>query len=164
MKEVSVKELADMIGVTTRRVQQLVSDGVFSKAKRGLYPVAENIQAYIGFMIRSAQEELSQIDEEELRLKRAQADIAEHKRDVMTGKYAEVELIHEKYRDQVLNMRENLLRLPRRLSLIALPPEPRAREIVLRRELNDALLELTGAHKNEDHDEIPDGCADPAEG
>ena len=60
----------------------------------------------------------------------------------MTGKYAEAEVTHEIYRDTVLNMRAKLLQLPRRLSVIMLPPAPREREIVLRKELQDALREL----------------------
>jgi len=153
MKEVTVKELADIIGISSRRVQQLVTDGVFLKAKRGAYPVAENVQAYIDFMIRSKQEELNSIDHEELRLKRAQADMAEHKLAVAQGRYGEMEVMHEKYRDRVLNMREKLLRLPRRLSLIKLPHEPREKEIIYRREMNDALTELAKSEESEGGEE-----------
>lgn len=149
--EVAVKELGDIIGISSRRVQQLVSEGVFVKAKRGIYPVAENVQAYIDYMIRSKQEELNSIDHEELRLKRAQADLAEHRLEVTTGRYVEAELVHERYRNATLNMREKLLRLPRRLSLLHLPDDPRSREIMLRQELHAALKELAGKElQNED--------------
>jgi phage terminase Nu1 subunit (DNA packaging protein) len=150
MKEVTVGQLAETLGLTTRRVQQYVSSGVFKKAKRGIYPLAECVQAYVDYMIRTKQAELNSIDHEELRLKKTQADIAEHKYQVMTGKYADAEVTHEIYRGTVLNMRAKLLQLPRRLSVIMLPPTPREREIVLRKELQDALRELDTINPEEE--------------
>ena len=149
LKEGTVGALAEILGLSTRRVQQYVSEGVFKKAKRGTYPIADCVQAYVDYMIRTKQAELNSIDHEELRLKKTQADIAEHKLQVMTGKYADAELTHEIYRDMVLNMRAKLLQLPRRLSVILLPSSPREREIMLRQELQDALRELDEMQEEE---------------
>ena len=142
MKEVTVGELAQVLGLSTRRVQQYVSEGVFKKAKRGAYPIADCVQAYVDYMIRSKQAELNSLDHESIRLKKAQADMAEHKYDVETGKYSDAELIHEIYQDRILNLRAKLLQLPRRLSVINLPADPRSKEIVLRQEMQDALKEI----------------------
>ena len=150
MKEATVGQLAETLGISTRRVQQYVTDGVFKKAKRGVYLLPECVQAYTDYMIRTKQAELNSIDHEELRLKKMQADIAEHKYDVMTGKFADAELIHEIYRDVILKIRSKILRLPRRLSVISLPASPREREIALRKELNDALREFDTIDLNEE--------------
>lgn len=163
MKNVTGKELAEMLGVSSRRVQQLAEAKVLVKAKRDDYPVTENIHAFIAFKIQERVKELSNFETQELRLKKAQADIAEHKLAEMTGRFVDADVVHEAYRDQVLKMREKLLQLPRRLSLLSLPPEPRSREILLRRELNDALLEISKAGKKSTDDELPDTDADQEE-
>ena len=144
-----------MLGLTTRRVHQYVTDGVFPKVKRGTYNVSECVQAYVEYMIRTKQAELGSIDREELRVKKAQADIKEHQYNVLTGKYADAELVHEIYRDAVLNLKTKLLQLPRRLSLINLPSGPREREIIMRTELHDAMKELDAVDvKEEDQEEL----------
>lgn len=42
--------VADWIGLTARRVQQLADEGVIPKVGRGAYPLMESVQAYCKFM------------------------------------------------------------------------------------------------------------------
>lgn len=49
------RTVAELIGVTARRVRQLVREGVLPKVSRGSYPVAGCIQAYIGYWQKRAE-------------------------------------------------------------------------------------------------------------
>ena len=42
--EVSTKELAIVLGLSTRRVQQLIQDGVFDTKVRGRFVLADAVQ------------------------------------------------------------------------------------------------------------------------
>lgn len=45
----NVTEVAELLGVTTRRVQQLVRDGIIPRAHRNAYPLAGVVQGVIRF-------------------------------------------------------------------------------------------------------------------
>lgn len=47
--------LAELVGLTARRIRQLAREGVLPKVARGRYPVAECIQAYIGYWQQRAE-------------------------------------------------------------------------------------------------------------
>lgn len=52
-EEISVKFLAQVLGVTERWVQQLEKQGVLTKTGRGRYDLAASVQAYIAFKVES---------------------------------------------------------------------------------------------------------------
>ncbi|HRD76830.1 MAG TPA: hypothetical protein PK264_12995 [Hyphomicrobiaceae bacterium] len=52
-EEISVKRLAEVIGVGERWLQQLETQGVIAKTRHGRYLLAESVQAYIKFKVDS---------------------------------------------------------------------------------------------------------------
>ena len=48
--EVSTTELASILGVTARRVQQMAQDGTLIAVKRGSFNLADSVQRYINFL------------------------------------------------------------------------------------------------------------------
>lgn len=48
---VGTAKLAKVLGITDRRIQQLVTEGVFRKIGRGKYDLAGTVQAYIQYQI-----------------------------------------------------------------------------------------------------------------
>ncbi|MGE8942687.1 hypothetical protein ACO2I3_12300 [Leptospira interrogans] len=50
---VSVRLLANVLGITERWVQQLENNGVLQKSGRGRYPLAASVQAYIAWKAES---------------------------------------------------------------------------------------------------------------
>ena len=46
--------MAKLLGITARRLNQLVNEGVLCKESRGAYPVRSNVKAFIEFKIRTA--------------------------------------------------------------------------------------------------------------
>ncbi|MBO6755739.1 MAG: hypothetical protein JJ902_05400 [Roseibium sp.] len=52
-EQVGSAELARLLGVTTRRLNQLVDEGVIAKEGRGKFPVHQNVKAFIAFKLRT---------------------------------------------------------------------------------------------------------------
>ena len=52
-EEISVKKLAAILGIGERWVQQLERQGVLKKAGHGRYHLAESVQSYIAFKVKS---------------------------------------------------------------------------------------------------------------
>ena len=46
---VSSKIVAKVLGISSRRVQQLTEDGIFKKEKRGQYDIAKTVQAFVSY-------------------------------------------------------------------------------------------------------------------
>lgn len=51
--DVGAGELAAILGITDRRVRQLVDEGIFFRTGRGRYPLAESVQAYVEWRLKS---------------------------------------------------------------------------------------------------------------
>ena len=63
--EVGATELATVLGLTARRIQQMGQDGTFVTVSRGKYLLAENVQRYINFLSKPA------VDEEDAKMEKA---------------------------------------------------------------------------------------------
>ena len=56
-KNVATTELAAVLGISTRRVQQLAQDGILDTVERGKFELGAAVQAYIRFLGRDAMTE-----------------------------------------------------------------------------------------------------------
>ncbi|GHB34026.1 hypothetical protein GCM10007094_23790 [Pseudovibrio japonicus] len=66
-------EMAKCLGVTTRRLGQLVSEGVLRKEGRGKFPLAFNVKAFIDFKVQSEVSGLAPSSADKLAQTREQA-------------------------------------------------------------------------------------------
>lgn len=117
--EVSTREIAIILGVTARWVQQLTQDGIFSTiGDRRRYLLAETIQAYVEY--RSAKEptdtELEKL-EAELSIKKANAIIKVLEAKELQGKMHRSEDVADMTEDLVFTIKGMLLSLPGRLAV-----------------------------------------------
>lgn len=76
---VNVRTLSEVLGISSRSVQDFAKRGILQRAKRGLYPLGQNTRAYIAYLRREGHRGETDLDAEQLRLKRAQADQLEIK-------------------------------------------------------------------------------------
>ena len=53
-RNVTTTELALILGITGRRVQQLTQDGVLTTVSRGKFVLSDAVQAYIGSIMAAA--------------------------------------------------------------------------------------------------------------
>lgn len=116
--EVSTKEIAQILGVTTRWVQQLTQDGILRAVKWNRYNLAETVQAYVAF--RTAREESSDVDqarlEAELSIKRANAVVKALEAKELLSKMHRTEHVADMTEDLIYNIESKLLELPERLA------------------------------------------------
>ena len=135
------------MGITPRRIQQLENElPAFREANvgRGMWISARAIQAYIEYRLQgvkqdqpddkeNAQDKLTRIkaEREELRLKEDQ------------GKLVKIDLVHAVYKETMLNVKTQILMLPRRLATMKMPSSPREKTAMISGEIEKALQEIS---------------------
>ena len=135
------------MGITPRRIQQLENElPAFREANigRGMWICATAIQAYIEYRLQgvkqeqpddkeNAQDKLTRIkaEREELRLKEDQ------------GKLVKIDLVHSVYKEIMLNVKTQMLMLPRRLATMKMPSSPREKTAMISGEIEKALQEIS---------------------
>lgn len=115
----SIKDLADLFGYTTQRVDQLVDEGLVVKRSRGKYAVWESIK---GLILHRDTKKKNQWDGEDggdyevhrARLTAAKADVAEMQRDTLRGTVHEAGAVETVWTDMLMNCRSKLLAIPQR--------------------------------------------------
>lgn len=120
----NVGELSDLLNISTRRIQQLVAEGVFPRADRGEYVLRECVRAYVGYLRESRAGEVSLTDER-TRLARAKADAEELKLQREREGWISRKGAEEVWGTIVLTVRAGLLAIPDRAAaaLVGKPAE-----------------------------------------
>lgn len=120
---VSTTELAAVIGVSVRRVQQLSQDGVIIAASdlRGKYPLADSVQRYITFIMKDKGKEPSVLETEKLQsdvaFRKARATKATLEAQELAGKMHRSEDVQAMTEDLLYTVRNGLQALPGRLAV-----------------------------------------------
>lgn len=124
----SAKFIAELFGVTVRRIQQLTQDGIIGTievGKRRKYNLAQTVRAYIDHLkVKASNQDKSSEDarfeseklEAEARIKKAKAEIAELELDEISGKLHNAEDVEAVMTDNILRVRSALLAMPGRLA------------------------------------------------
>ena len=89
--EVSTTELAAILGVTARRVQQMAQDGTIIPVRRGYFQLGDAVQRYINFLskpqISEAEQKLETAKRQsEAQLKLSKAQLAKMEVEELKGK------------------------------------------------------------------------------
>ena len=114
-------ELAALVGVSTRRIQQLTAEGILPAASKGHYLLSASVQAYLAHKMGEtlSPDELSierRRREAETILKESKAKIAHLEAEVAEGNYHRQEDVGEFVEALIFEMRGVLLSLPGRLA------------------------------------------------
>ena len=135
------------MGISPRRIQQLENElPAFREANvgRGRWLCARAIQAYIEYRLQGAKPEPS--DDKETaqdKLARIKAEREELRLKEDQGKLVQVDLVHSEYKEIVLNVKTQILMLPRRLAVMKMPSSLREREAVISGEIEKALQDIS---------------------
>jgi phage terminase Nu1 subunit (DNA packaging protein) len=143
---VSTTELAEVLGLTARRVQQLAQDGILNAEERGAYPLAESVQAYIEQRTREKAAGSAELEklEAEAKLKKAKAVMAEIEAQELQGKMHRAEDVEAAINDLVGAVRSAMVALPGRVATDAANAStPLEASEVIRSEVNKAMDELS---------------------
>lgn len=154
---VDSKVIATLFGVTTRRVQQLVSEGVITATKKGnanKYDLLPTIQRYIRHLTEKANgrkesekdtEAESKKLEAEADLKRSKADMAALQLKELEGEMHRSEDVEAAVTDLVYTIRSMLTALPGRLAVdVVNAASPAEASEIIRTEVYKVLEELAG--------------------
>lgn len=117
--EVSTTELARVLGITARRVQQMAQDGTLNLVRRGRFNLCESIQQYIKFL--ASEKESGSQDKErqiaETSFKKARAIVAMLEAQELQGKMHRSDDVAEFWDDMGYAIRSVLLALPGRVAV-----------------------------------------------
>lgn len=146
--EVTATELAIVLGVTARRIQQLTQDGTILTVKRGRFLLCDSVKRYISFATRrQVSEDIEKANvvkvKAEATMKAAKSKIVNMEAQELSGQMHRAEDIKALTEDLVFAFRHALVSLPGRLSMdvAAAQTAPEAAAII-RREVNVILKEL----------------------
>lgn len=151
---VSTTEAAAVLGVTARRVQQLVQDGTLKTAegKRGKLNLADAVKGYFTFLTKdTANMEASEAKAErkkkiaEASLKESKAKIAELEVKEIEGKMHLANDVEVLTNDLIYSIRSALIALPGRLAVdVAAVNTPAEASEIIKREVYAVMRELAG--------------------
>lgn len=146
---VSTKTFAQTIGVTVRRVQQMIQDGTVKTSGKGRLPLFDNVQRYVSFMTGSTMtEEEKKIEKgrrtAETKLKVAKAERAMLELNELKGKMHRSEDVEALTQDMCDTIRNTLLALPGRLATdVALCDSPEECSAIIKDAVYELLNELS---------------------
>ena len=156
-----VENIANLFGVTVRRIYQLTQEGILPTTETGSgrrYETIPTIQRYVKYLSdkaygknRSAKEmELrEQKMEADIELKRSQGELHRLKTEIAAGKYISAEEVELDYKKFFLVFKRFALSIPSRmtdlLSGTVEPAEARRIENELQQEVRDLLVAFTVA-------------------
>lgn len=141
---VSTKELAIVLGLSTRRVQQLVQDGQFEPVKRGRFNLAKCVARYIEMKNEETAPEEKERLEAELSIKKANAIMKVLEAKELQGKMHRSEDVASMTEDLVYTIRGMLVALPGRLAIdVSHTDDPAEAADLIRKEVYAIMDELS---------------------
>lgn len=145
---VSTTDIAGILGVTARRVQQLSQDKILIPVSRGKYEIGDSVQRYIIYLQgRKKQTDDSSDDARKLK---AEADLKEHKATIARlqaeeaeGKMHRAEDVKAMTEDLLLAVRGVMYALPGRLAVdVSNAANAAEVSVIIKREISFAMKDL----------------------
>jgi len=144
---VPTSKIAEIIGRTEQRVNQLAKEGVLVKRATGKWDLVQTLKAYIAYLenARGGDEGLEmQKIQAEVDYKRAKADTAQLELEELKGNMIRAEDVEDVMTDHVYVIRSMLIALPGRLAINVLSAStPAESSEIIRKEVYGILEELS---------------------
>lgn len=145
---VSTAELASVLDLTARRIQQLVQEGTITAEGRGKYKLGTCVKEYLAYQLRAAQtdagETAKERDKTDLSLKKAKATIATLQAQELVGKMHRSEDVMKMTGELLATVRGSVLAMPGRCAMEAAAAETAAEAAaVIRNECIKVLDEIS---------------------
>lgn len=148
--EVNTTELASVLGLSGRRVQQMIQDGTLLTVAKGRLRLADAVQRYIKFISADpVDEEDAKIEKgrrkAEATMKASKATIARLEAQELQGKMHRSEDVAAMTEDLIYTIRGALNALPGRLAVdIVTASTPAEASEIIRKEVYKVMRELAG--------------------
>ena len=145
--EVSTTELATVLGVSARRVQQMAQDGTIPTCRKGCFRLADSVQRYVKFLSDEDKKLEKTRRVAETTMKASKATIAKLEAEELKGTMHRAEDVAALTEDLVYTIRGALNALPGRLAVdVAAVSTPAEASEVIRKEVSKVMRELAGYH------------------
>jgi len=114
----TVSDLAYLLGLTERRIQQLESDGIVTRLEHGNYDVIESVRAYSEFVRQESRGTVASKEEKDERTKliRAKRRMQELKTGELEGKLVRTEYLERQDFEIASILSETLQAIPDRIA------------------------------------------------
>lgn len=145
----TTSELAGIMGLTPRRLQQLVSEGVLEQVEEGRFLLGESVQRYITHIKgngRSEEEKKLDLEKKraEVELKKARAKVAKVEAAELEGSMFRVEDVQSYTEDMITTVKAQIMSLPGRLAVeVATESNPAKCAEIIKTEGRALLRELS---------------------
>lgn len=134
-------DLARLLGITDRRVRQLVNDGIVSRQPEGDYFLPEAIAEYYAFKYKP-DEAVDYMEEKALREKTkrelAELELARRRNEVHDAEDVQIVMV-----DMLTNLRSQLLGLPTKMAQLLAERDAGYIDKALTKEIEERLSELS---------------------
>jgi len=136
--------LAEILNISTRRIQQLVEDGILPKPEKpGAYNIPLCVQCFYYNEFKNEESEELDGRYERARKAKAEADRIEFDLDIKKSLYLEADIVKSELEKTIGNCRAKLLVLPRKFApLVSVAQNPNEVEEILTNGVTEALNEL----------------------
>lgn len=152
--EVSTSELATVLGLSVRRIQQMIQDGKLPTSRRGKLSLCQSVQKYISFQ---GKDDLSEEEEKlekgqrkaEVTLKISKAQVAQLEAAELQGKMHRSEDVAAMTEDLIYTIRAALVALPGRLAVDVTEAKTAAEASeIIKKEVYTVMKELSAYRYN----------------
>ena len=146
---VSTTDLAMILGLSVRRVQQMAQDGTIIAAQRGRFPLCDAVQRYINFLSKdNVSEEDLKVDKvrrtADASLRSTKAKIAQLELQELQGKMHSSDDVEAITSDMIFSIRGALIALPGRLAVdVVRVKTPAEAAELIRKEVHKIMRELS---------------------
>ena len=146
--------LAGVLGLSARRVQQLIQDGILVTVSRGKLLLGDSIQRYISYITGGEKTQQEKSEEQRIELVKSQAQykasraaVAKLEAQELQGKMHRAEDVEAVTEDLVYTIRSGLNALPGRCAVdVAAASTPAEASEIIRKEVDKLMDELSRHH------------------
>jgi len=144
---VSTVELAEILGISDRRIQQLSSETekVFEKIGRGKYDLVKLVQSFLSYQTEMMREKsaANSLEAEQTRMTKIKADKAEIELLEKMGKIIHIEALEEELGPIFSTLKSRLMSIPQRLAPQIDPTRIPKLQAIIEQPIREALEELS---------------------
>jgi phage terminase Nu1 subunit (DNA packaging protein) len=151
---VNTTTMASLLGLTVRRVQQLIQDGILQTEKKGRLFLIDNVQRYISYAgngrISKEEQKLEMLKKAaDVKIKKARAEILLLESEELKGNFHRSEDVETITTDLVMTIRSMLTALPGRLAVeVAQHTSAEECSIIIKDQINGVLKALSDYEYN----------------
>lgn len=151
-------ELAELLGVSARRVRQMAEIGTLERTERGRYELGASIRALLDHAAGTG----SELQKERTRKVRADADMAEMELALRRGELAHVDLYRRVWLHRCMLIQQRMQQIPQRIVTRILGETSESRmKAALRNEITLALTDAARpVSPSELNEKTPEGTKD----